>query len=146
MIFFHFPPQTRLVIRLALNRLCRFPSQPVQDCESAWSLRQNLGQGIAGKPEAIATSFAALPPIQLGYPNPAALSGFLLGSSAMLKMMLSGRAGSPLTPAIDVWQDWKVGTLRFGRATNRLTIRPLSVAGRHVMDLREVRLKWVGPE
>ena len=50
------------------------------------------------------------------------------------------------TPAIDVWQDWKVGTLRFSRATNRLTIRPLSVAGRHVMDLREVRLKWVGLE
>ena len=50
------------------------------------------------------------------------------------------------TPAIDVWQDWKVGTLRFSRETNRFTIRPLSVAGRYVMDLREVRLKWAGPE
>ncbi len=50
------------------------------------------------------------------------------------------------TPAIDVWQDWNVGTLKLTRATKRLTIRPLSIAGPHVMDLREVRLKWVGPE
>jgi len=45
------------------------------------------------------------------------------------------------TPATDVWREWKAGRLRLRGGTTTLEIRPLSVPGQLVMDLREVRLR-----
>ncbi len=48
------------------------------------------------------------------------------------------------TPAADVWETRSVGFLYLHNGLSTLEIRPLSVAGKQVMDLHEVRLKWAG--
>lgn len=50
------------------------------------------------------------------------------------------------TPTVDVWATRSVGSLHLQRGMSALEIRPLSVAKQLVMDLHEVRLKWVGDQ
>ena len=48
------------------------------------------------------------------------------------------------TPAVDVWETRTAGSLHLKKGLSTLEIRLLSEAGKQVMDLHEVRLRWKG--
>ncbi len=50
------------------------------------------------------------------------------------------------TAAVDAWETRTVGFLNLEKGLSTLEIRPLSVAGKQVMDLHEVRLRWSGEQ
>jgi len=47
------------------------------------------------------------------------------------------------TASADAWQERSVGTLPLTPGRSRLEIRPVSMPGRRVLDLHELRLKWL---
>ena len=81
--------------------------------------------------------------IILNYACPAADAGSRIRIEARGARL---EAAVPDTPAYNVWKDWPVGSLHLRQGRSAFEIRALSVPSRSVMDLHEVRVRWVAKQ